>query len=434
MSSVLELGPVVGIVAACLALAVSRATYYRRFHGVATCAPPRPSPARALTVQDRDAVLGVLNSERFIDVAPAAIAATLLDEGTYLCSTRTMYRILDDAGEVRERRDQLTHPEYKKPELMATGPNQVWTWDITKLRGPQKWHHFYLYVVIDMFSRYVVGWLISTKENATLAKRLISETCAKESIEEGQLTIHSDRGAPMTSKTVAQMMADLEITKSHSRPHVSDDNPFSESQFKTLKYRPDFPDRFDSIEVARQHCRSFFPWYNDEHRHSGIAMLTPSDVHRGKAAIVISARQKVLDAAYAKHPERFVNRAPRAQAAPDAVWLNPPPEPVGEGADTKCASEVHEQPADSATTIQVQDGLQPAVQPGLHSCDDAPPTKNSVRTRPESAPAGVRAESPSASVSSSQPLNGVRAAASSSPPKSGHGESAPRVPEVEVAQ
>lgn len=274
MSAALELAPVVGIVSACLALAVSRATYYRRFYGEATCARPRPRPARALTIDERGEVLDVLNSERFVDVAPAAIVVTLLDEEKYLCSTRTMYRILEAEGEVRARRNQLTHPEYKKPELMARAPNQVWTWDITKLLGRQKWQHFYLYIVIDLFSRYVVGWMISTKENAALAKRLISETCAKEGIEEGQLTLHSDRGAPMTSKTMAQLMADLEITKSHSRPHVSDDNPFSESQFKTMKYQPNFPDRFESIEAARAYCRSFFPWYNDEHRHSGIAMLT----------------------------------------------------------------------------------------------------------------------------------------------------------------
>jgi putative transposase len=270
-------------------------------------------------------VLDVANSDRFVDAAPAEIVATLLEDGTYYCSTRSLYRYLADEGLVRERRDQLRHPEYKKPQLLATKPNEVWTWDITKLLGPEKWKYFYLYVVLDLFSRYVVGWLLAEHENASLAKRLISETYAKEGIEDGQLTIHGDRGAPMTSKTLAQLMADLAITKSHSRPHVSDDNPFSESHFKTLKYRPDFPGRFSGFEAAHAHAREFFDWYNGQHRHSGIAYLAPADVHHGRAGELIAARQRVLDAAFAAHPERF-QRPPRAALLPPGVWINKPSE------------------------------------------------------------------------------------------------------------
>jgi putative transposase len=336
MNAAYELVPIVGVLAACAALAVSRATFYRRRSAVATCAPKRAAPARALSSGERQAVLDVASSERFVDTAPAEIVATLLDEEKYLGSVRTFYRVLASAGEVRERRDQLRHPEYKKPELLATAPNQVWTWDITKLLGPEKWKYFYLYVVIDIFSRYVVGWLLAEKENATLAKRLISETCKKQEIEEGQLTIHGDRGAPMTSKTLAQLMADLTITKSHSRPQVSNDNPFSESPFKTMKYQPEYPDRFSSLGAAGHHSRQFFDWYNDEHRHSGIAFLTPADVHFGRATQVVAARQATLDAAFAAHPERFVGRAPRAALPSPAVWINPPvaPEKASDASDS----------------------------------------------------------------------------------------------------
>ena len=233
-----------------------------------------------------------------MDKAPATVYATLLDEGTYLCSTRTMYRILGEEGEVRERRDQLRHPHYSAPQLLATGPNQVWSWDITKLLGPVKWSYFYLFVILDLFSRYVVGWMIAHRESAVLAERLIRETCEKQNIEPGQLTIHADRGSSMTSKPVALLMADLGITKTHSRPHVSDDNPYSESQFKTLKYHPTFPERFGSIEDARSFCQQFFPWYNTEHRHSGIGLLTPATVHYGKDAIVTNQRELVLTAAF----------------------------------------------------------------------------------------------------------------------------------------
>jgi putative transposase len=267
-----------------------------------------------LSEAERGEVLEMLHQERFMDKAPAAVYATLLDEGKYLCSMRTMYRILEAAGEVRERRDQLRHPHYSAPQLLATGPNQVWSWDITKLLGPVKWSYFYLFVILDIFSRYVVGWMIAHRESATLAERLIRETCEKQSIEPGQLTIHADRGSSMTSKPVALLLADLGITKTHSRPHVSDDNPYSESQFKTLKYRPEFPERFGSIEDTRAFCQRFFPWYNREHRHSGIGLLTPEIVHYGKAELATTARESVLAAAFSAHPERFVevHRARRA--------------------------------------------------------------------------------------------------------------------------
>ncbi len=247
-----------------------------------------------------------------MDKAPTEVYATLLDEGTYHCSVRTMYRILEDAGEVRERRDQARHPHYKAPELLATAPNQVWSWDITKLLGPVKWSYFYLYVILDIFSRYVVGWMIAPHESSALAKRLIAETCEKQNVLPGQLTIHADRGSSMKSKPVALLLADLGITKSHSRPHVSDDNPYSESQFKTLKYRPGFPDRFGSIQDARSFCQDFFPWYNCEHRHSGIGLLTPEMVHYGKAELVTSQRRIVLSSALDAHPERFVRGTPSA--------------------------------------------------------------------------------------------------------------------------
>ena len=332
MNAVEQVAPLVGLRAACAALAVSRATFYRS--QTVTCVKPRPTPQRALSVEERQRVLEVANSERFVDVAPAEIVSTLLDEDqTYLCSVRTVYRILDGAGEVRERRDQLRHPEYKKPQLLAEAPNRVWSWDITRLLRLEKWRYLHLYVILDIFSRYVVGWMIAEQENAAHAKRLIRETCIKQNIEEGQLIIHSDRGRPMTSKTLAQLMADLAITKSHSRPHVSDDNPFSESQFKTMKYHPDFPDRFEGMRDALEYCRRFFDWYNNEHRHSGIAYLTPADVHYGRASNVIAMRQQVMDATYAAHPERFVRRPPRVLRLPPAVWINPPntqPEPMAE--------------------------------------------------------------------------------------------------------
>lgn len=317
----------IGTRSACEAFAVPRASLYRRRAGskMQAVEPVGKSPSpRALHAQEKQAVLDLLHSDRFVDKAPHEVYATLLDEGKYHCSIRTMYRILEDQEEVKERRDQLRHPLYEKPELLATGPNQVWSWDITKLLGPSKWTYFYLYVIIDIFSRYVVGWMVATHESAQLAKRFIEETCSKQEILPGQLTIHADRGSSMKSKPVAFLLSDLGVTKTHSRPYTSDDNPFSESQFKTLKYRPDFPERFGAIEDARSFCYHFFPWYNQEHHHTGISLLTPEIVHYGNAAQVLQERQRVLLDAYHDHPERFVNKVPAPKPLPAAAWINPP--------------------------------------------------------------------------------------------------------------
>jgi putative transposase len=279
-------------------------------------------------------VLEILHGERFIDRAPPQVYATLLDEGQYLCSVRTMYRLLDARGEVRERRNRLAHPPYARPELIATAPNQVWSWDLTKLRSFVKWQYFYLYVLLDLFSRFVVGWMLARRESGELARRLIEETCARQGIVPGQLVLHADRGSAPASKTVAQLLADLGVERSHSRPHVSNDNPFSESQFATVKGHPEFPDRFVSFEHALGFCRRLFPWYNSEHRHSGIAWLTPEIVHSGGAAAVLAARSEVLRAAYAAHPERFVRRPPTPLNLPQAVWINPPPRTDAPGCPT----------------------------------------------------------------------------------------------------
>jgi len=327
MEAVEQLAPASGTAPTCAALGVARATLYRQRHRRQAASPParveRRTP-RALGAGERQAVLATLHSERFVDQSPAAVYARLLDEGTYLCSQRTMYRLLADAGEVRERRDQLRHPVYARPELLASRPNEVWSWDITKLLGPAKWTYFYLYVLLDIYSRYVVGWMVAHRESATLAKKLIAESVRKQAIERGQLTVHADRGSSMTSKPVALLLADLGVTKTHSRPSVSNDNPFSEAQFKTLKYRPEFPDRFGSIEDSRAFCVGFFDWYNNRHYHSGLALLTPATVHYGETAAVIERRGAVLAAVYAAHPERFVRRVPRPAEPPTAVWINPP--------------------------------------------------------------------------------------------------------------
>lgn len=316
----------VGVAPACEALGVSRATLYRRRRPLSGHQQPRPSPARALNEMERQEVLEVLTSPRFVDRSPGEVVATLLDEGRYLCSERTMYRLLATTQSVRERRRQRQHPAYTKPELMAKAPNEIWSWDITKLLGPKKWTYFYLYVLLDIYSRYVVGWMVANRENSALAGRLIEETCHKQGVTPQVLTLHSDRGAPMTSKCTAQLLADLGVTRSLSRPRVSDDNPFSEAQFKTLKYHPDFPVRFDNIEHAIGYCRDFFPWYNGEHRHGGIAMLTPEVVHQGRANRVLRRRERTLASAHASHPERFVNGRPKPHPLPQAVWINPPDE------------------------------------------------------------------------------------------------------------
>jgi len=325
MKAAEELAGQVGIAQACRALGVSRAGFYRHDRPKRPRQTPRrPKPPRSLSELERLQVLQTLRSDRFVDQTPYEVYATLLDAQQYLCSIRTMYRLLSQQAEVRERRDQLRHPSYNRPELLATGPNQVWSWDITKLRGPLKWVYYDLYVILDIFSRYVVGWMVAYREAALLAQRLIQETFRRQGIKPGQLTIHADRGSSMKSKGVAELMADLGVTKSHSRPHVSNDNPYSEAQFKTLKYRPEFPDRFGSIEDARQFCRAFFGWYNGEHRHSGIGLLTPEVVHTGRSEQVVRVRRDVLQAAYRTHPERFVRKVPVPPAAPTAVWINPP--------------------------------------------------------------------------------------------------------------
>ena len=310
----------------CEALGVSRAVYYRRrsWQESIPVSKERTRQERALGSEERKEVLGILNSERFIDKAPYEVYAILLDEGRYYCSIRTMYRILEEHSEIRERRNQASHPVYTKPELIASTPNQVWSWDITKLRGPVKWAYFYLYVILDIFSRYVVGWMVAHRESSVLAQRLISEASRQQGIVAGQLTIHADRGTSMTSKTVAMLLSDLGITKTHSRPYTSNDNPYSEAQFKTLKYHPVFPGSFGCIEDARGFCREFFDWYNNEHRHTGIGLMSPQMVHYGLAEDVRKAREEVLRSAYEAHPERFVRKVPCAPRLPEAAWINKP--------------------------------------------------------------------------------------------------------------
>jgi putative transposase len=325
MDKITEVGPRLGVRATCAALGVAPASYYRCRKSSRSPVRLRSSP-RALSAQERQDVLDTLHAPRFVDLAPAEVYATLLDEGHYLCSERTMYRILAANHEVRERRDQLRHPSYAAPELMATAANELWSWDITKLKAPVKWVYYYLYVILDVFSRYVVGWMVAQRESAALAERLIEETCERQAIARGQLTLHADRGSSMRSKTVALLLADLGVTKTHSRPYTSTDNPFSEAQFKTMKYRPECPDRFGCLEHARRFCVDFFGWYNTEHRHSGLAMLTPHDIHYGLAEQRLAKRATVLGTAYATHPERFPNGVPTPGALPEAVWINKPSE------------------------------------------------------------------------------------------------------------
>jgi putative transposase len=326
MTAACQSAPELGSVATCEALGVSRASLHRMRNPPVPPPQPRPRPAspRALTPEERVVILGHLHSVRFRDRSPSEVYGTLLDEGVYCCSIRTLYRLLAAEGETRERRSQLTHPVYTKPELLATAPNQLWSWDITKLLGPAKWTYFYLYVILDVFSRYVVGWMIADREGKELAKQFIAATCEKQEIVAGQLNIHADRGSSMTSKPVAFLLADLGVTKTHSRPHVSNDNPFSESQFKTLKYRPEFPDRFGSLQDARSFCQEFFPWYNTEHHHSSLGLLTPEVVHMQRGSEVRERRQQTLDLAYAAHPERFVQKPPQPPVLPTEVWINPP--------------------------------------------------------------------------------------------------------------
>jgi len=326
MQTVQDLSTNIPVSRACAALAVPRSRFYRaRKPQPNDKTPPRKPSPRALTPAERITVRDTLNSERFRDKSPYQVYATLLDdEQQYLCSIRTMYRILHENDEVRERRNQLRHPIYRKPELLTTAPNRLWSWDITKLRGPVTWQYYHLYVILDVFSRYVVGWRVEVRESARLAEELIADSCYKQGIARDELTLHADRGTAMTSKTVAQLLLDLGVAKTHSRPHTSNDNPYSEAQFKTMKYRPDYPERFGSLPDARQWARDFFHWYNHEHRHSGLGLLTPVAVHTGQAEKITARRQETLQAAYRQHPERFVNGTPKPLPLPQAVWINKP--------------------------------------------------------------------------------------------------------------
>jgi putative transposase len=358
-----ELSEGVGVSAACRALGVPRSSVYRARQPRGEPAP-RPTPERALSPEERATVRELLNSERFCDAPPRQVYATLLDEGVYHCHWRTMYRVLAEHDEVRERRDQRHHPAYAKPELLATGPNQLWSWDITKLRGPRKWTYYYLYVILDVYSRCVVGWMIAQREAATLAEELIAETCAKQGIALDQLTLHADRGSSMRSKTVAQLLADLGVTKTHTRPYTATDNPFSEAQFKTMKYRPDYPDRFGSLPDARQWARGFFHWYNHEHHHSALGLMTPATVHYGQAEAVYEQRQQVLETAYRAHPERFVRGQPTPPELPNAVWINPP---TADDTDPYAVSALGAaQPGAQAGSRVATGQAQRALDPGEH--------------------------------------------------------------------
>jgi putative transposase len=370
MTTVEQMSEVVTVRAACAALTVPPASYYRWKSPPASETADRRQPPLALSGQEEKSVLAELHSDRFMDLSPAAVHAMLLEEGTYHCSLRTMYRVLDRNAEVRERRNQLRHPVAAKPELLATAPNQVWSWDITMLKGPAKWTYYYLYVIVDIFSRYVVGWMIADRESAALAEQLIEASYQKQGVGKGDLVLHADRGPSMTSQTVAQMLARLSITKSHSRPYTSNDNPFSEALFKTVKYRPEFPDRFGAPEDALSFGRTFFRWYNTDHRHSGIGYLTPDVVHHGQASAVLAARAATLRQAFAEHPTRFKHKPPTLPAPPTEVWINPP-------AERKCGAQskigVHSWPVIDATTSTKGTGTPeigadvPAITPGDHT-------------------------------------------------------------------
>jgi putative transposase len=312
-----------GTIGLCKALGMARASFYRALGKTLPAATNSSPNFRRIPDTERKEILSVMNSERFRDMAPPEIYATALDEGSYFCSIRTMYRILKENAQILQRR-QSAPRQCKRPELLACKPNQLWSWDITKLMGPAKWTYYYLYKILDVFSRYVVGWMVAFKETAPLAEAFIADTCLKQEIVPGTLTVHADNGPSMTSRQVAHLLADLGVAKTHSRPHVSNDNPFSESAFKTLKYRPDFPDRFGSIEDARHFCHDFFQWYNHEHHHSGLALLTPYDVHYGRVAEAMQQRTTVMNHAFSCHPERFVKGAPVVHQPPKEVWINKP--------------------------------------------------------------------------------------------------------------
>lgn len=321
-----SIAPDVGIKTACAVLGIARATFYRR--QTPRIVRDKQKSIRALSADERTEILEVLYSERFTDASPAEICATLLDEGVYLCSVRTMYRILHEENAVRERRAIRHHPVRAVPRLVARGPRELWSWDITKIRGPQRRIYYQLYVILDVYSRMVVGWLLAETESGSLAEKLITETLSKEGIERDQLTLHSDGGPAMRSRTVAEMLSDLGVVKSRSRPRVSNDNPFIEAHFKTMKYCPLFPGSFASLSEAREFFRLFFAWYNEEHHHSGIAMMTPAQVHRGLVEEVVATHQAALDVSYHAHPERFPGGPPKAKRPPAEVWINRPTKEV----------------------------------------------------------------------------------------------------------
>lgn len=320
-----ELKAVTSTKQACDLLGRPRATHYRRLQPAVAGPPtPRPAPPNALTEAEQQRILAVLRSPEYCDLAPAQVWARLLDDGIYLCSISTMYRLLRIAGESRERRRQRTHPARKKPELIARHPNAVWSWDITKLAGPERGVYYELFVVIDIFSRYVVGWTVAPAETGELAEAFLAACLAREGIRRDQLTLHADRGTSMTSKPVAQLLVDLGVARSHSRPHVSNDNPYSEANFKTLKYCPAFPGRFGSIEDARAFCAAFFDHYNHVHRHAGVGLHTPASVHYGTAGEIRQQRAATLDTAYAANPARFRHRRPTPPQLPTVAWINEP--------------------------------------------------------------------------------------------------------------
>jgi putative transposase len=323
MAGVAALLPIVGEVAACAALGVARASWCR-MQVDAPPRPPRPRPPRARADTERSEVLSMLDSDAFADKAPAQVYAALLDDGRYFCSVRTMYRVLAATHQVRKRRDQRRHPTYVKPQLEARGPNQVWSWDITKVAGPERGTYYCLYVVLDIFSRYVVAWAVAPSETAAIRQQVIDDACVRQGVVPGQLTVHADRGSPMTAKSTAQRSVDLGIAQSHSRPSVSDDNPFSEAAFKTFLYRPGMPARFGYLDDARARFAALIDWCNEVHYHSGIALLTAGDVRRGTAPVIIAPRQAVLDRAHQAHPERFVRGKPAHPTQPPVVRINPP--------------------------------------------------------------------------------------------------------------
>lgn len=325
MKAVNELAELISVTQACDALGVVRSSWYRTQQPVRIPEQRHyPSPPRALSSEERTHVRDVLNSERFADQSPYEIYATLLEEGVYYCSIRTLYRILEAYAEVQERRNQLRHPTYTKPELLASGVNQLWSWDISKLRGPRPGQYYYLYVILDVFSRYIVGWLVADHESAHLAEQLVLESCRKQAIARDHLTLHADRGPAMIAKSLAQCLLDLGVGKSHSRPYTPNDNPFSEAQFKTMKYRHDYPQRFDSQSHARAWARSFFAWYNHQHHHVALGLFTPAAVHHAQTPHLIAKRQQVLDHSYRLHPERFVHGPPISLTPPDSVGINLP--------------------------------------------------------------------------------------------------------------